>query len=122
MSRPTGEAQHGHDSTVPVPKEAMRGMTVNAIEVMGLTKRFGRIVAVEELSFAVREGTVTAFLGPNGSGKTTTLRMLLGLVEPSAGRATIGGRRYRELSQPIGRVGAVLESSGFHPARRARDH
>jgi ABC-2 type transport system ATP-binding protein len=101
---------------------SQEAMAVSAIEVTGLTKRFGDIVAVEELSFTVREGTVTAFLGPNGSGKTTTLRMLLGLVEPSAGTATIGGRRYRELSQPIRHVGAVLESSSFHPARRARDH
>jgi ABC-2 type transport system ATP-binding protein len=95
---------------------------VNAIEVQGLTKRFGAVVAVHELSFTVREGSVTAFLGPNGSGKTTTLRMLVGLVEPGAGVARIGGRRYHELSQPIRHVGAVLESSSFHPGRRARDH
>ena len=95
---------------------------VDVIEVAGLSKRFGPVEAVHDLSFGVREGTVTAFLGPNGSGKTTTLRMLLGLVAPSAGTATIGRRPYRELSEPIRHVGAVLESSGFHPARRARDH
>jgi ABC-2 type transport system ATP-binding protein len=95
---------------------------VDVIEVAGLSKRFGPVEAVHDLSFGVREGTVTAFLGPNGSGKTTTLRMLLGLVAPSAGTATIGRRSYRELSEPIRHVGAVLESSGFHPARRARDH
>jgi ABC-2 type transport system ATP-binding protein len=95
---------------------------VDVIEVAGLSKRFGPVVAVHDLSFGVREGTVTAFLGPNGSGKTTTLRMLLGLVAPSAGTATIGRRPYRQLSEPIRHVGAVLESAGFHPARRARDH
>jgi ABC-2 type transport system ATP-binding protein len=95
---------------------------VDVIEVAGLSKRFGPVVAVHDLSFGVREGTVTAFLGPNGSGKTTTLRMLLGLVAPSAGTATIGRRSYRELSEPIRHVGAVLEAAGFHPARRARDH
>jgi ABC-2 type transport system ATP-binding protein len=88
----------------------------------GCRNDFGPVVAVHDLSFGVREGTVTAFLGPNGSGKTTTLRMLLGLVAPSAGTATIGRRSYRELSEPIRHVGAVLESAGFHPARRARDH
>jgi len=95
---------------------------MNAIEVHGLTKHFGDVVAVEDLSFAVREGSVTAFLGPNGSGKTTTLRILLGLVRPTAGAATIDGRSYRELSDPLRSVGAVLESSSFHPARRGRDH
>jgi ABC-2 type transport system ATP-binding protein len=92
------------------------------INVQGLSKRFGEVVAVDRLDFQVEAGTVAGFLGPNGAGKTTTLRMLLGLVTPSAGTATIDGRPYRELADPVRRVGAVLEASGFHPGRSARDH
>jgi ABC-2 type transport system ATP-binding protein len=93
-----------------------------AITVKGLSKRFGDVLAVDQLDFAIDEGTVAGFLGPNGAGKTTTLRMLLGLVAPDAGTATIGGRPYRELPDPLRRVGAVLEAGGFHPGRSARDH
>jgi ABC-2 type transport system ATP-binding protein len=93
-----------------------------AIEIRGLSKRFGDVVAVDDLSFVAREGAVTGFLGPNGAGKTTTLRMLLGLAAPTAGIATIGGQPYRQLTDPFRHVGAVLESTGFHPGRRARDH
>jgi ABC-2 type transport system ATP-binding protein len=92
------------------------------ISVQGLTKRFGDVLAVDRLDFDVAPGTVTGFLGPNGAGKTTTLRMLLGLVAPTSGTATIDGRPYRELADPVRRVGAVLEASGFHPGRSARDH
>jgi ABC-2 type transport system ATP-binding protein len=92
------------------------------IEISGLSKNFGTVRAVDDLSFTVEPGRVTGFLGPNGSGKTTTLRILLGLVRPSAGTATIGGRDYRELENPSGTVGAVLEATSFHPARRARTH
>src|SRR6187455_1517243 len=87
-----------------------------------LSKRFGSVLAVDDLSFALQAGTVTGFLGPNGSGKTTTLRMLLGLVRPTAGSALIGGRAYAELPDPRRTVGAVLETAGFHPGRRGRDH
>jgi ABC-2 type transport system ATP-binding protein len=80
------------------------------------------VLAVDRLDFEVDPGTVTGFLGPNGAGKTTTLRMLLGLVAPTSGAATIDGRPYRELADPARRVGAVLEQSGFHPGRSARDH
>jgi ABC-2 type transport system ATP-binding protein len=92
------------------------------IEITGLTKHFGPVLAVDNLTFTVEPGRVTGFLGPNGSGKTTTLRMLLGLVHPSAGTATIGGQKYAELGNPSGTVGAVLEATSFHPARRARTH
>ena len=92
-----------------------------AISVQGLSKRFGDVLAVDQLRFQVDPGTVVGFLGPNGAGKTTTLRMLLGLVTPTAGTATIAGRLYRELPDPAHRVGAVLEASGFHPGRSARD-
>src|SRR6266542_6941387 len=92
------------------------------IVVSGLTKRFGTVTAVDDLSFTVEPGTITGFLGPNGAGKTTTLRMLLGLVTPDAGSATIGGRSYAELPAPTSQVGAVLEATGFHPARSGRDH
>src|SRR5918999_106635 len=92
------------------------------IEVAGLTKRFGDLVAVDELSFTAPTGGVTAILGPNGAGKTTTFRVLLGLARPTAGRALIEGRPYEELERPRQTVGAVLESSGFHPARTGRDH
>jgi ABC-2 type transport system ATP-binding protein len=92
------------------------------IEVAALTKRFGDQVAVDDLSFAAPDGQVTALLGPNGAGKTTTFRTLLGLARPTAGRAMIDGRPYVELERPRQTVGAVLESSGFHPARTGRDH
>ena len=87
-----------------------------------LTKRFGSLLAVDSLSFALAPGTITGFLGPNGAGKTTTLRMLLGLAKPSAGSARILGRAYGELEQPALRVGAVLEAADFHPGRSGRDH
>jgi ABC-2 type transport system ATP-binding protein len=93
-----------------------------SIEVAGLSKDFGAIRAVDDLSFAVRPARVTGFLGPNGAGKTTTLRMLLGLVTPTVGTATIDGIAYRDLVDPIGTVGAALEAASFHPGRTARNH
>jgi ABC-2 type transport system ATP-binding protein len=87
-----------------------------------LTKRFGDILAVDDLTFALEHGTVTGFLGPNGAGKTTTLRMLLHLVQPTAGEALVFGRRYQDLERPAARVGAVLEAADFHPGRSGRDH
>jgi ABC-2 type transport system ATP-binding protein len=93
-----------------------------AIEIERLSKRFGDVAAVDDLSFTVREGAVTGFLGPNGAGKSTTLRMLLGLVTPTGGTATIGGKRYADLDVPFRHVGAILEADAFHPGRRARDH
>ena len=92
------------------------------VEVDRLTKRFGRTVAVDDLSFRVEAGKVTGFLGPNGAGKSTTLRALLGLVRPDAGAATILGRPYRQLSEASRRVGGVLESNSFHPGRSGRNH
>jgi ABC-2 type transport system ATP-binding protein len=92
------------------------------IEVAGLTKRFGSLIAVNELSFTVEPGRITGFLGPNGSGKTTTLRMLLGLVRPTAGTATIDGRVYRDIPDPLAVVGSALEATNFHPGRSGRDH
>lgn len=92
------------------------------IAVQGLTKRFGPTLAVDRLSFDVEPGMVTGFLGPNGSGKTTTLRCLLGLVRPTAGSTTIMGARYADLPAPARQVGAVLDSAGFHPGRSARAH
>jgi ABC-2 type transport system ATP-binding protein len=88
----------------------------------GLTKRFGATLAVDRLTAQVRPGAVTGFLGPNGSGKTTTLRMLLGLVRPTSGTATFDGRPYEELRSPAREVGTLLEATGFHPGRSARDH
>jgi ABC-2 type transport system ATP-binding protein len=92
------------------------------ITIDGLTKRYGEVLAVDDLSFSLDSGTVTGFLGPNGAGKTTTLRVLLGLIKPTAGRALIDGRPYAEIVNPTTVIGAVLEASGFHPGRRARDH
>lgn len=92
------------------------------IEVDHLTKRFGKTLAVDDLSFRVREGAITGFLGPNGAGKTTTLRIILGLVRPTAGQATVTGRLYRDLADPSRQVGAVLEAQSFHPGRSGRGH
>jgi ABC-2 type transport system ATP-binding protein len=92
------------------------------IEVRGLTKRYGSVTAVDDLSFTIPRGRITGFLGPNGAGKTTTLRILLGLVGPTSGQATIAGKRYRALESPLGTVGAVLEASNYHPSRSGRNH
>jgi ABC-2 type transport system ATP-binding protein len=92
------------------------------LEVRGLTKTFGPVTAVREVSFRAPAGQVTGLLGPNGSGKTTTLRATLGLVKPTAGTVLIGGLAYRNLPRPRRIVGAMLEATGFHPGRRARDH
>jgi ABC-2 type transport system ATP-binding protein len=89
--------------------------------VNGLTKSFGSVRAVTDLSFTVEPGSVTGFLGPNGAGKTTTLRMLLGLLHPDLGTATFNGTPYTSLSEPVRTVGAVLETA-FHPGRSGRNH
>ena len=92
------------------------------IAAESLTKDFGRIRAVDDVSFEIQPGRVVGLLGPNGSGKTTTLRMLLGLVSPTAGRAMIGGRPFAALDDPAHQVGVVLEAGAFHGGRTARDH
>jgi ABC-2 type transport system ATP-binding protein len=92
------------------------------IEVDQLSKRFGPVTAVDGLSFAVRPGHVTGFLGPNGAGKSTTIRLLLGLDHPNAGTATIDGKRYRDLIEPLRVVGALLEAKAVHTGRSAYNH
>ncbi len=92
------------------------------IQVQHLSRRFGSIAALDDLTFEVKPGVVTGFLGPNGAGKSTAMRTMVGLTTPTSGRALIEGRRYRELSEPLRVVGAVLDGSGFHPARTARSH
>ena len=92
------------------------------IEVDQLSKRFGPVTAVDGLSFAVRPGQVTGFLGPNGAGKSTTMRLILGLDHPNTGTATIDGKRYRDLVEPLRVVGALLEAKAVHPGRSAYNH
>ena len=92
------------------------------IEVDRLTKRYGKTVAVDDLSFRVTPRRITGFLGPNGAGKTTTLKAVLGLVHPTSGTTTVLGKPYRELDDPLRRVGAVLETSRYHPGRSGRNH
>jgi ABC-2 type transport system ATP-binding protein len=111
MSQPHPPSGHGGDPGVP-----------GRIVVEGLSKSFGSVHAVRNLTFTVEPGSVTGFLGPNGAGKTTTLRMLLGLVHPTSGTATIGGRPYGGIPNPTVVVGAALEAASFHPGRTARNH
>lgn len=87
-----------------------------------LTKRYGSTVAIDDLSFTVRPGVVTGFLGPNGSGKSTTMRIILGLDHPDQGSATVGGRRFDQLTAPLREVGALLDAKAAHPGRTARNH
>jgi ABC-2 type transport system ATP-binding protein len=96
-------------------------MTV-VVEAESLTKRFGGVPAVTDLSFGLEAGTITGFLGPNGAGKTTTLRMVLGLAAPTSGSALVFDQPYAQLSRPALRIGAVLEATDFHPGRSGRDH
>jgi len=92
------------------------------IQAIGLTKRYGGKLAVDDLSFDVRPGTVTGFLGPNGAGKTTSMRMILGLDRPDHGTALINGRPYHELRWPLREVGSMLDARAFHSGRSARAH
>jgi len=92
------------------------------IHVQGLSKRYGSVLAVDDLSFRAEPGTITGFLGPNGAGKSTTLRSALGLVHPDAGGVTVLGVPYQRLDRPLHRVGAVLEASEVHPGRSGRNH
>jgi ABC-2 type transport system ATP-binding protein len=92
------------------------------IEVRGLTKRYGLVVAVDGLTFDLAPGKVTGFLGPNGAGKSTTIRLILGLDAPTAGTARVGGRPYRALRRLLFEVGAMLEAAAVHPGRTAWGH
>jgi ABC-2 type transport system ATP-binding protein len=92
------------------------------IELTGLTKQYGRITAVDDLTCTVRPGHVTGFLGPNGAGKTTTMRIILGLDAPTSGTALVGGRRYREIVRPLRCVGSLLDATAVHGGRTAYDH
>jgi ABC-2 type transport system ATP-binding protein len=109
------------DRSVP-PRGPGAGSADHVVMVRSLTKRYGDVVAVDDLTFSLVSGTITGFLGPNGAGKTTTLRLLLGLAAPTAGDALVFGRRYRDLEEPARSVGAVLESNDLHPGRSGRDH
>ncbi|MDR0991247.1 MAG: ABC transporter ATP-binding protein [Propionibacteriaceae bacterium] len=95
---------------------------MSMLEVSHLTKQFGHLKAVDDLSFQVQPSRVTGFLGPNGAGKTTTLRMALGLIRATAGTVTFDGQPYHQLPKPMSHVGAALEASSFHPGRTARNH
>jgi ABC-2 type transport system ATP-binding protein len=95
---------------------------VAELEVRQLSKRYGKTVAVDDLSFSVDAGQVTGFLGPNGAGKTTTMRALLGLVRPSTGEAMVEGRPPAEMTDPLRTIGAALEATAFHPGRSGRNH
>ncbi|MFG1686542.1 ABC transporter ATP-binding protein [Nonomuraea sp. NPDC049269] len=92
------------------------------IQLNGLTKRYGEVLAVDDLTFTVRPGLVTGFLGPNGAGKSTTMRMIIGLDRPTSGSVTVNGRAYRDLPQPLREVGALLEAQAVHPHRSAYNH
>ena len=93
-----------------------------AVETHGITKRYGRTVALDDLSIAVRPGVVTGFVGPNGAGKTTTMHVLLGLATADAGQALILGQRYGTIARPLTVVGTLLDAGAFHPSRSARSH
>jgi ABC-2 type transport system ATP-binding protein len=96
--------------------------TSSGISVRGLTKRYGEVLAVDHLTFDVEPGKVTGFLGPNGAGKSTTMRMMLGLDRPTEGSATINGKRFAELDEPLRHVGALLDAMSAHPGRTGRNH
>jgi ABC-2 type transport system ATP-binding protein len=122
-----GSPKRARAGTVDAPTGASgagrRSVRTNTPPILidALTKNFGPVQAVSELTFSVQPGRITGFLGPNGAGKSTTLRILLGLASPTSGSATFGGTRYADLDHPQQRVGAVLEPA-FHPGRTGRNH
>jgi ABC-2 type transport system ATP-binding protein len=97
-------------------------MSDTDIEVTGLRKRFGPVLALDGMSFAVAAGQVTGFIGPNGAGKSTTMRVILGLDAPDAGAALVGGRPYASLHRPLTRLGSLLDAAALQPARTGRNH
>ena len=120
-------APHQQQSPPSTLNQASSGLSQPArpspvIVAHKLTKRFGEQVAVDDLSFDVHRGVVTGFLGPNGSGKTTTIRMIVGLVRPTAGVATVRGRPFAELPDAGREVGLVIEGAAAHPRRTGRNH
>lgn len=124
-------ASHPAGSEVTAEERSMRstlGASIDEIrpsyriEVEHLTKRYGRRTVVDDLTFNVEPGRVTGFLGPNGSGKSTTMKVMLGLASASQGQATIGGLAYRDLDDPTGTVGVLIEPNAFHPGRSGQDH
>ena len=127
-----GFTQEELESAVKVKKGGAQGqpagrhpghrLSVPELEVRSLTKRYGKTVAVDDLSFAVEAGRVTGFLGPNGAGKTTTMRALLGLLRPSSGEALVEGRPPTAMADPLRTIGAALEATAFHPGRSGRNH
>src|ERR1700728_4416179 len=112
-ARPAGAARYGEKDVAE---------TAGLIEAHELTKRFGDKLAVDHLSFTVEPGRVTGFLGPNGAGKSTTMRLILGLDRPLSGTATINGKRYADIAQPLRTVGALLEARAMHTGRSAYNH
>ena len=116
------DERHREPLPTNVPASTRPALTAGPIRVERLSKRFGSVVAVDDLSFEVRPGRVTGFLGPNGAGKTTTMRMILGLEAPTAGRTSVDGRPYRDLTRPLIEVGALLDAEAAHPGRSARLH
>ena len=118
----TSDALHELASALAQPDHDRRPRVTAVVKAESLTKRFGEVSAVTDLSFVLEAGTITGFLGPNGAGKTTTLRMVLGLASPTSGRALVFDGPYAELERPALRIGAVLEATDFHPGRSGRDH
>src|SRR5580692_7500173 len=105
-----------------MPEGSQRLVGGQKIEARNLTKQYGATLAVDDLSFDVNPGVVTGFIGPNGSGKTTTMRLILGLDRPSSGEVTVGGKRYRDLPAPLREVGALIDATAVHPSRTARNY
>jgi ABC-2 type transport system ATP-binding protein len=118
----TKEAVEMATNLLEMPSRERGPLGSPAVGVRRVTKRFGDVTAVDDLSFEVRPGVVTGFLGPNGAGKSTTLRMILGLVHPDEGSASVLGMPYRDLPNPTRTVGAVLEAQSFNPFRSGRNH
>src|SRR5439155_17562570 len=121
-TRPTSTRMASTRERTRAMSAPLEPSTPVAITVRGLTKHYGRVRAVQGLSFEVPWGTVTGFLGPNGAGKTTTMRILLGLVRPTAGSTQVAGQPFDRLAAPATVVGALLHASSVHPGRTGRSH